>query len=75
MGRGLAEAFPRSREVFEAADRVLGRSLSELCFAGSAEDLSLTENTQPSILSVSVAALRELEARGLCPAAAAGHWS
>jgi len=73
MGRALADAFPESRAVFETADRVLGRPLADLCFEGSAEELALTENTQPGILTVSVAALRALERRGLAPAAAAGH--
>ena len=73
MGRSLAEAYPESREVFETADRALDRPLSDLCFEGSPDDLALTENTQPAILTVSVAALRALEKRGLRPAAAAGH--
>jgi [acyl-carrier-protein] S-malonyltransferase len=70
MGRELAERFSVSREVFDSADRALDESLSRMCFDGSAE---LTENTQPSILTVSVAALRALEQRGIRPAAVAGH--
>ena len=73
MGRELAHAFPESQEVFDVADRALARPLSRLCFEGSDEELALTENTQPAILTVSVAALRALEAAGLRPAAAAGH--
>jgi len=73
MGRTLAREFPESRKVFEEADQSLGRPLSSLCFDGSADDLQLTENTQPGILTASVAALRVLEARGLRPVAAAGH--
>jgi [acyl-carrier-protein] S-malonyltransferase len=73
MGRELAEAFPASREVFDAADRALDAPLSQLCFAGSAEQLALTENTQPAILTVSVAALRVLEQKGIRPGAVAGH--
>lgn len=73
MGRDLAEAFPESREFFAQADRALDGSISRLCFAGTADELSLTENTQPAILAVSIAALRALEARGLRCAAAAGH--
>jgi [acyl-carrier-protein] S-malonyltransferase len=73
MGRELAEAFPESREVFEAADRVLGRPLARLCFEGSAEELARTENTQPAILTTCVAALRALERRAPAPVAAAGH--
>lgn len=73
MGRELARAFPESGDVFDAADRVLGCSLSRLCFEGSDEDLALTENTQPAILAVSIAALKALERRGLTPGAVGGH--
>jgi [acyl-carrier-protein] S-malonyltransferase len=74
MGEELARNFPASRQVFETADRVLGQSLSELCFRGDERELSLTENTQPAVLTVSVAALRALQSLGLGPvAAAAGH--
>lgn len=74
MGRELCEAFPASREVFAEADRALESDLSRLCFEGSAEELALTENTQPAILAVSIAALRALETLGVgVPAAAAGH--
>jgi len=74
MGRELAEHFAAAREVFAEADDALGFSLSQLCFEGPAEALQLTENTQPAILTVSVAALRAMEAEG-CPAPAfvAGH--
>jgi [acyl-carrier-protein] S-malonyltransferase len=73
MGRALAESFDEAREVFERADRALGRPIAALCFEGSAEELARTENTQPAILTVSVAAWRVLESRGLRPLAAAGH--
>ena len=74
MGRALHDAFAEAREVFEAADAALGQSISRVCFEGTAEDLALTENTQPAILTTSIATLRVLEAGGLpCPAAAAGH--
>ena len=74
MGKDLAENFSASRQVFEEVDDALGFSLSRLCFEGPAEDLQLTENTQPAILSVSVAAYRALEANGLAqPAFVAGH--
>ncbi len=73
MGRALAEAFAESREVFEQADRALESSISAICFEGSEEQLELTENTQPAVLTVSVAALRALEARGVRAVAAAGH--
>ena len=51
MGRDLAEAFPEARAVFERADRVLGVSLSRLCFEGPAEELTLTHNAQPALLA------------------------
>lgn len=74
MGRDLADNFPAARQVFEEADRALGFSLSELCFNGPAEQLQLTENTQPAILTVSIAALRALEAQGFRrPDFVAGH--
>ena len=73
MGRALAEAFPESREVFDAADEALGEPLSALCFEGPEERLLLTEHTQPAIVTASVAAARALEARGFRPAIAAGH--
>ena len=74
MGRNLADNFPAAREVFEEADEALGGSISRLCFEGPAETLQLTENTQPAILSVSVAALRALESLGVGPPGyVAGH--
>ena len=74
MGRELAENFPAARAVFAEADEALGFSLSRLCFEGPAEDLQLTENTQPAILTVSVAALRAFESEGApTPFAVAGH--
>lgn len=73
MGRDLAENFPESRTVFEEADRALGFPISKICFEGSEEDLKQTENQQPAILTVSVAAYRALEARGVVPDFVAGH--
>ncbi len=74
MGRDLAENFPAARAVFAEADDALGFALARLCFAGPAEELQLTENTQPAILSASVAALRVMEAEGLPrPDFVAGH--
>lgn len=74
MGKDLADNFPAARQVFEEADDALGFSISQLCFAGSAEALQLTENTQPAILSVSIAALRALESVGVeKPSFVAGH--
>jgi [acyl-carrier-protein] S-malonyltransferase len=74
MGKDLAEKFPAARQVFEEADEALGFALSELCFNGPAEQLQLTENTQPAILTTSVAALRAMEAEGFAkPDFVAGH--
>ena len=74
MGRDLYERYPAARAVFAEADEALGFSLSRLCFEGPAEELQLTENTQPAILTVSVAALRALAAEGLpAPDFVAGH--
>src|SRR5215212_8220181 len=74
MGRGLAVRYAAARAVFEEADDALGVALSKLCFGGPAEDLQLTENTQPAILATSVAALRAAEGEGLPrPSFVAGH--
>src|SRR5262245_10083568 len=73
MGRELFENHPEARQVFEEADRVLGFPLSSLCFNGPEDDLKITENTQPAILTVSIAAYRVLQAKGLQPAIVAGH--
>ena len=73
MGRELAGNHPAARSVFDEADRALGFSVSDLCFNGSEEALKLTANTQPAILTVSVAAYRVLEENGVQPAFVAGH--
>jgi len=73
MGRELAEKFPAARRVFEEADQSAGFAVSQLCFEGSEEALKLTENTQPALLTVSVAALRGLEEKGVSPDYVAGH--
>jgi [acyl-carrier-protein] S-malonyltransferase len=73
MGKDLAANFPESRKVFDEADAALGFSISKLCFEGSEEALKQTENTQPAILTVSTAAYRALESRGIIPDFAAGH--
>lgn len=73
MGRELAEKFPIAQQTFAEADQALGFALSRLCFEGPEEDLRLTENTQPAILTVSVAAARVLAEKGIAPALAAGH--
>ena len=73
MGKDLAEKFAVSRAVFEEADQTLGTAISRICFEGSEDELKLTENTQPAILSVSVAALRALQEKGVTPDYVAGH--
>jgi [acyl-carrier-protein] S-malonyltransferase len=74
MGKELAEKFPAATQVFEEVDDALGFSLSELCFNGPAEQLQLTENTQPAMLTVSIAALRAMQAEGFPrPDFVAGH--
>ncbi len=74
MGKQLCEQFPQAKKIFAEAEDALGFSLSRLCFSGPEADLKLTENTQPAILTVSVAALRVLEAESpLRPAWVAGH--
>jgi [acyl-carrier-protein] S-malonyltransferase len=74
MGRELADKYVAARQVFEEADDALGFSISRLCFEGTAEELQLTENTQPAILTTSIAALRALTSEGLpAPDYVAGH--
>lgn len=74
MGKDLFDNFSGAREVFEEAGEALGFSLSEMCFSGSEEDLAMTANTQPAILTTSVAAFRSMEAQGFAaPDFVAGH--
>jgi [acyl-carrier-protein] S-malonyltransferase len=75
MGRALADAFPAARQVFAEADDALGESLSRLIWDGPEDALMLTENTQPAILTASIAAYRVLESEGLASNVAfvAGH--
>jgi [acyl-carrier-protein] S-malonyltransferase len=73
MGKDLAQNFPESQGVLEQADAALGFPISKMCFEGTEEELKLTENTQPGILSVSIAAYRALEKRGVVPDFVAGH--
>lgn len=74
MGKDLADNFPVARQTFIEANEALGFDLARLCFEGPEEDLKLTANTQPAILTMSVAALRVLQAEtGLQPGVAAGH--
>ena len=73
MGRDLAERFPVAKQTFAEADEACGFALSKLCWEGPEEELKLTENTQPAIMTVSVAALRVLAEHGIQPGLAAGH--
>lgn len=73
MGRSPAAEYPEARAVFEAADAALEFGISKLCFEGPEDELKKTENTQPALLTVSIAAYRVLETRGLKPAVVAGH--
>jgi len=73
MGKDLAGKYPAAKAVFDEADRALGFSISKVCFEGTEEDLKLTANTQPAILTCSVAVYRVLEEKGLTPDFVAGH--
>lgn len=74
MGKEFFDNFPAAREVFAEADEALGFALSEMCFSGDEAELQLTANTQPAILTVSVAAFRAFIAEGApVPAFTAGH--
>jgi [acyl-carrier-protein] S-malonyltransferase len=73
MGKNLAEHHSIAKQTFEEADSALGMKLSQLCFDGPEDQLRLTENTQPAILTVSVAAWRVLSEKGIKPAFVAGH--
>jgi len=77
MGKDLCEAFPEARRVFDDADAALGFSISKICFEGPEDELKRTANTQPAILTHSIAVLRVLEARHpdtlAGASAAAGH--
>lgn len=74
MGKDLQDNFAAAREVFDEADDALGFAVSRMCFEGAAEELQLTENTQPAILTVSVAAFRAAQAEGFAaPDFVAGH--
>jgi len=73
MGKAIAEERPEARQVFEEADGALGFPLSRLCFEGPEEELQLTENTQPAILTTSVALYRALASQGVEPDFVAGH--
>lgn len=65
MGQALAEAYPAARAVFEEVDDALSEKLSDLIWSGTPEELTLTQNAQPALMAVSMAAMRVLEAEGL----------
>jgi [acyl-carrier-protein] S-malonyltransferase len=73
MGRAFHEASPAARAVFDEASDALGFDVAKLCFEGPESELQLTANTQPAVLTVSVAGTRLLAERGLTPAVVAGH--
>ncbi len=73
MGRALADSYPEIRSLYDEASSVLGYDIAALCFEGPAEQLNLTEFTQPALLVSSIAAFRALEPLNITPAAVAGH--
>ncbi len=73
MGKSLAAEFPIAKRVFEEADDTLGFALSRLCFEGPEDELKLTANTQPALVTVSTAAFLVLQERGIVPDFVAGH--
>jgi [acyl-carrier-protein] S-malonyltransferase len=73
MGKALADAFSICRDTFDEADAALGESLSDICFSGPQDRLTLTEYAQPAILATSTAVARLVRARGITPDVAAGH--
>jgi [acyl-carrier-protein] S-malonyltransferase len=72
MGKELEENIKACKDIFQKADSALGFPLSEICFSGTAEELRLTENAQPAILTMSIAAMEALVNRGIKPCAVAG---
>lgn len=73
MGKELYDYYPRAKEIFEHGDERLGISLSDIIFKGPDEDLKLTINTQPAILTVSIAILQLVKDEGISPCYVAGH--
>src|SRR5262245_37581083 len=73
MGKALAETYPSARRIFQEADEALGFALSKLCFEGPDEQLKLTANTQPALLTVSIAAFEVPRELGVAPDYVAGH--
>lgn len=73
MGKALHDAFPEARAVFQDVDDALGQELSQLMFEGPTEDLTLTANTQPALMAVSLAATKALASRGITVSAHADY--
>ena len=74
MGKDLYDNFSAAKNVFDTADNVLGKSITTICFEGPEEDLKQTINTQPSIVTMSIAALEALKSQiNIIPACTAGH--
>jgi [acyl-carrier-protein] S-malonyltransferase len=73
MGKELAALYPVARHTFQEADDALGFAISQLCFEGPDDQLKMTENTQPAILTMSVAVARVLQEKGVVPQYVAGH--
>ena len=74
MGKDLYEHYPAAKKVFNTADEVLGKSVSKICFDGPAEDLKQTKNTQPAIVTMSIAALEAFKSKlNITPHFTAGH--
>jgi [acyl-carrier-protein] S-malonyltransferase len=73
MGKDLADNYEEARRIFEEADRALGFPLSELCFFGPEEELTLTSNAQPGIVATSVAAFAVMKSKGIMPDIVSGH--
>jgi [acyl-carrier-protein] S-malonyltransferase len=73
MGKSLADSYPEAARIFDQADAALGFPISKLCFEGPDDQLKLTENTQPALLTVSIAANAVLRARAIAPDFVAGH--
>ena len=74
MGKDLYDNYPAAKEIFDAADKVLGKSISNICFNGPEEDLKLTKNTQPAIVTTSIAILETFSSEfNITPTCTAGH--
>ena len=65
MGKALADQYPAAKAIFDEVDEALGEKLSDVIFTGPEDQLTLTTNTQPALMAVSLAALRALEAEGI----------